>query len=103
MRRRFDRCDVQLIKLLNVAEHLPQLRPELLFFFGGETKPRKVRDILDVQVRGSHYSSSNFRFTSASNSTTARAASSPSAKISNLLLGPAASIIKPMMLLPLTR
>src|SRR5687767_12550905 len=48
------------------------------------------------------YSSSNLRFRSSSISVRALAASAPSACTRILLPGPAANIIRPMMLLPLT-
>ncbi len=55
-----------------------------------------------TSLRITPHSSSNFRFTSASSSCTHWAASAPWACTRNLLPGPAASIIRPMMLLPLT-
>src|SRR6185437_13292054 len=58
---------------------------------------------LQTTRRRRDHSSSNFRLSSASSSLSARVASAPSAWTTSLLPGPAASIIRPMMLLPLIR
>ena len=104
VRSRLDARHIKLLQLFDVSQDVGKLRAEFFLFLGRQGDARQVRHILDVKVaRHLHgrQGSSNLRLISASMASSAAWQSSPSQLTSNLLPGPAASIIRPMMLLPL--
>ena len=54
MGRRLDGSHIKLPELFNVFEHLPELRPEFLLFFGREIQARQMRNVFNIQVGSSH-------------------------------------------------
>src|SRR5688500_14902215 len=105
---RFNIAYVQLIEFFDVVQRGFELGANGGFLFGGKTNTGKKSHVLHIDLNGCHgmyigYYSSNLRLRRASISATACVASAPIAWIFSRQPGPAASIINPMMLFPLTR
>ena len=106
---RFDSADIHFLELLDVAEDVAQLLADLLLFLGREGEAGEVGYVFYVNFDGGHgwvaglrsllvelAVDEGFQFGEG------LGASWPWAWTVTLLPGPAASIIRPMMLLPLT-
>ena len=50
MGRRLDATYVHFVELFDMMEHAPELLRENGFFLGREGKPRKFRDVVDIQI-----------------------------------------------------
>ena len=50
MGRRLDMGDIQFIKLLDVSEDLAKLGAEFFRLFSGQSEPRQMGDVFDVNV-----------------------------------------------------
>jgi len=57
----FHLADIDLTKLLDIAENLTELRAELLFLVGREAQPREMRDVLHIKISCSHAAESRNR------------------------------------------